>query len=360
MAGSGNQSSARVPRPHGTLPNQGNVQIQASGTAPLANANGPVQTISVAQAVEQYIQTLLVDTSFLGIRIRVHGVLAKRLREVEQFLHYDTNHEQHGISTIIGKQGPGAGIHTYGCAIDVNYETSPYLMHESGEAALDATLPPVYNRIAMFILGRASVIPLDITQYNSPAHRNAMYTSLKQESDAMKWYFGVYMRDPNGMLDAYLKSANGADRAKKTSWAGVSAGTAPSAVDALRQMQADWVTLTGRSNGPQIALWSSGTRAARDPCDFGMCYPSAAVYPVQPGYKSAPDAPFVSKGKVIRDPSNGFLNFDHEIVDALCDHGFLWGAVGFGSQSGDVMHFELTELGKEVHAAVKRITSGGS
>ncbi len=215
MAGSGNQSAARVPRPHGTLPNQANVQVHGSGTAPLANANGPVQTISVAQAVEQYIQTLLVDSSFLGIPIRVHSILAARLKDVEVALDYVKNQQKHGIATIIGKQGPGAGIHTYGCAIDVNYETSPYLMHESGEAALDATLPPVYNRIAMFILGRVSVIPLDITKYNTPAHRQAMYTALKQESDAMRWYFGVYMRDPNGMLDPYLKTPNGSDRAKK-------------------------------------------------------------------------------------------------------------------------------------------------
>jgi hypothetical protein len=362
MSGTANQATARVPGPQGTSPGQSNVQVQASGTMPLARPNGLAQTLGADEAIEHYLQNLLVWRPFLGIRVQVHKTLAASLADVETSLNYPTNQSNHGIATIRGKQPQGHGIHSFGCAIDLNYETSPYLMHEAGEKALDATLPDVYNRIAYFVLGRASVIPLDITIFNaSVAHRDAMYTALKEESDAMRKYFGLFMRDPGTYLGPYLASAAGAGNARKTSWNGGKTGTVPTTVDALKQIQADWVTLTGRSNGPQILLLSSpgGSYSTwQNPCDVGMCYPQAVSYPVEAGHKTAPDAPFVSKSGVVRDPSNGFMNFDHDVVKALCDHGFTWGAISFGAESGDVMHFELTNLGAQVKADLRRALPG--
>jgi hypothetical protein len=358
VAGTANQAAARVPGPQGTLANQSNVQVQASGTLPVTHPNAPAQTVSANQAAEVYLQPLLEWTHFLGISVRVHKTVSAQLAVVETVLGYAANQQKHGIATIIGKQAQGHGIHSFGCAIDVNYESSPYLMHEAGEKALDATLPAVYNRIAYFVLGRASVIPLDITVFNSTsAHRDAMYTALHEESDAMRKYFGQYMREPGTFLAPYLATANGANNAKKTSWNGVAPGTVPSTVDALKQIQADWVTLSGRSDGPQILLLTSpgGSYSAyQNPCDVGMCYPEAVSYPAEGTHKTPPDAPFVSKGGVVRDPSYGFMNFDHEVVKALCDNGFTWGAIGFGAESGDVMHFELTALGNQVREDLRR------
>lgn len=362
MAGTANQAAARVPAPQGTSANQSNVQVQGSGTMPKVSPNGPTQTVSTDQAVELYLAHLLQWTTFLGIRVQVHKTVSARLADVEIALDYVNNQQKHGIATIRGKQPQGHGIHSLGCAIDVNYETSPYLMHEAGEKALDATLPAVYNRIAYFVLGRASVIPLDITVFNSStSHRDAMYTALQEESDAMRKYFGLYMRDPHTFLTPYLASAPGAANAKKTSWNSAAAGTVPSMTDALKQIQADWVTLSGRSNGPQILLQTTPGGVNKDwqnPCDVGMCYPQAMSYPVEAGYKTAPDAPFVSKGNVVRDPSYGFMNFDHEVVKALCDHGFTWGAIGFGGESGDIMHFELTDVGKLVKQELRTAIPG--
>jgi hypothetical protein len=211
-------------------------------------------------------------------------------------------------------------------------------------------------------LGRASVIPLDITQFNgSKDRRDALYKSLKEESDAMQKYFNWFMRQPGTYLAPYLASTAGQTTAKMVSWNGAPAGNVPSVVDALKQIQADWVTLTGRSDGPQILLLSSpgGTYTQwQDPCGVGLCYPQAVSYPVEAGYKTAPDAPFVSKDGVTRDPSTGFMNFDLEIVKALTDHKFTWGAIGMGAESGDVMHFDLRDLAAQVKADVKRAVPG--
>jgi hypothetical protein len=362
MTGSGNQAGARVPRPQGTLPNQGNVQVHGSGTAVLATANGPFQMALHNQAVEAYLQPFLTVTHFLGIPVTVHKEVARLLALVEDALDYAKNQQKHGVSTLRGKQPQGHWLHSYGCAIDFNYETSPYLMHEAGESALDATLTDVYNRIALFILGRPSVIPLDILAYNtSQAHRETMYKSLYEESGAMQRYFGLFMREPGTFLNPYLNTQQGKDNAQKTSWDGVPPQTVPGTTAALQQIQKDWVTLSGRSNGPQILLLSSpgGSYSQwQNPCDLGMCYPQATQYPVESGHKTAPDAPFVSKAGVTRDPASGFMTFDLEIVNKLCDHGFTWGAIGLGKESGDVMHFELTAFGKQVIADADRAVSG--
>jgi len=57
-------------------------------------------------------------------------------------------------------------------------------------------------------------------------------------------------------------------------------------------------------------------------------------------------------GRQARDPLNGFLNHDRDLVIALRDHACLvWGAVDLGSgASGDIMHFDcrLDDLGRAV------------
>lgn len=61
----------------------------------------------------------------------------------------------------------------------------------------------------------------------------------------------------------------------------------------------------------------------------------------------------VFQGSVSRDPLNGFLNMDRDLVIALRDHACLvWGAVDFGAgASGDIMHFDcrLDDLGRAVY-----------
>lgn len=333
----------------------------ANGTLPLVQPNGPMQTLTADQALDRYIRPLLVTTHFLGIAVTVHPTLVKPLKDAQDALQYDQNHQKHGILTLSGYQGPKSGLHSVGCAIDINYESSPFLMHEEGEGALDTLLADIYERIAQFVRGRASVIPLEITRYFNPldtARREALFRSLKEESDAMRTYFGWYMINPETHLNSYLQSSTGSDRAKNTKWAGVAAGTVPSWKDALAQIQNDYTTLTGRNSGPQIVIHVPSSPlylGPEDPCSAGMCYPSAPVWSKAAGANHTPDAPFVDKNNSThRDPQYGFMSFDHDVVFRLIDKGFTWGAVGFGAGgltwggSGDVMHFELSTIGRLV------------
>lgn len=61
----------------------------------------------------------------------------------------------------------------------------------------------------------------------------------------------------------------------------------------------------------------------------------------------------VFRGSQPREPLNGFLNMDRDMVIALRDHACLvWGAVDFGSgANGDIMHFDcrLDDLGRAVY-----------
>jgi hypothetical protein len=67
------------------------------------------------------------------------------------------------------------------------------------------------------------------------------------------------------------------------------------------------------------------------------------------------------KGSEPRDPANGFLNLQKDLVIALRDHACLaWGAVDFGpNASGDVMHFDcrLDDLGRAAGSGLKAFFS---
>jgi len=358
MTETGNLGGAQRGGPLGGGTNQSGY-VAPNGTLPRANVNGPLQTTSIDQAVDRYIKQYLVTRPFLGISVTVHRLVRQELDAVERDLDYGTNQQQHGVTSMRGYQGPNHWLHSVGCAIDFNYETLPYLMREAGEGALDTALVEVYDRIASFLLGRASVIPQEITiNAYDKTRREFLFRSLKQESDAMTKYFGLFMKEPDTFLVPYLASSDGQYRAKTTSWLNTPPASVPNSTNALRQIQQDWVTLTGRNTGPQILLRGESGSIYRNPCDVGMCYPAATEYRPEPGSDRPPDAPFVG-----RDPAKGFLTFDFEVVSALMDHGFTWGAIGFGAGgpkvggSGDVMHFELTTIGKKVLDDAKRVVS---
>src|SRR4029450_8533664 len=58
------------------------------------------------------------------------------------------------------------------------------------------------------------------------------------------------------------------------------------------------------------------------------------------------DRPFDAKDTSYpgRSPLNGFLTLRKELVLALIDAGLRWGALDFGSTSGDIMHFDIRDL----------------
>jgi N-acetylmuramoyl-L-alanine amidase len=202
------------------------------------------------------------------------------------------------------------GFHGWGLAVDLNYHSAPYIMHNRGRGAIDKEVGPVYARIARFMLKRDSKIPREITLDNRSAARvSQLYDGLAEEHNAMIGYFGL-MQDTSRITAAISAMPSNTD------WHPISGGTtAPTATAMQDQMMKDYVSLSGRG-GPAIS---------------GKSYPTAP--------KNTSHRPFHGDPK-LRGPEKGFLSIRKEIVVALCAQGLRWGAIHFGGESGDVMHFD--------------------
>lgn len=234
----------------------------------------------------------------------------------------------HGIRTAHVFR-PAAGWHGWGMAVDINYNEAPYIMHEAGKGAFETELGETWHRIARIMLGRDSVIPREITRGSRSAQRTSqLYDQLLEESEAMKRYFA--MLDPV-QLSAFVASP------PPRNWDAITNG--PPAGGTLQPLIAnDYVTLAGRP-GPTFP---------------GVTYPSP-----RPAGRLA--RPFAGGNPRLRAPEHGFLNIPKEIVTALSAQGLRWGAIDFGPESGDVMHFDAAEspLAASITRA-KRTASGAT
>jgi len=221
-----------------------------------------------------------------------------------------------GVVSISGYRA-GDGMHNWGLAVDINYDGLPYIMHERGEETLDRELKPVYERISRLILHRASGVPHDITQGARSATRTSnFYDQLLQESNAMILYFRC-MQDPKELAAVIQRASAAFD------WNPISGSSAAPTVDSLQtQMMADYVTLAGRS-GPAIA---------------GKSYPVPRT--INRSTRGRADRPFETRNPAQRAPELGYMSIRKELVMALSNQGLRWGAIDFGAESGDVMHFD--------------------
>ncbi|MFZ0871460.1 MAG: DUF4157 domain-containing protein [Rhodanobacter sp.] len=286
-----------------------------------------------------------------GVRAEFKAMLTTAETKVKAEFKKSGNTPPSGFG-IKGIGGYRRGIHPHaaGVAIDIDGNDNPYILHEGvpnksmnddpnvvPEAEkkskhpdpirlLQAELQPVYNRIAQFILntpidGEQSVIPRLITTSDtlpkggkaSKRDRVAQYYDrLTLESDAMKRYFAL-MTD-----DAALKSFLSGE------WTKLHPGEkAPSSDDVKKQMWQDYAVLGGAIPG--------------------------GAPPGSPDFKLRPDGnrPFHPKDQAQRDPASGFLTIPREVVLGLGQVVPRWGAIDFGPQSGDVMHFDDKDgLGK--------------
>ncbi len=195
-------------------------------------------------------------------------------------------------------------MHGWGMAIDFDVIRNPYVLHESGEQALDVELLKSYDRIAQFMLGRNSSDLRKLTGGRAAfgGTISAAYDALRQESDAMKRYFS--MMNDDAALGAFLSGE----------WAAMHAGQQPPEIAAVKAaMRSDYEALGG----------ATATGAKR---------------PVSTG-GDRPFAPSSSGGQ--GDPATGFLNLEKDLVEAMTDAGFAWGAVDIRGEPGDVQHFDL-------------------
>jgi hypothetical protein len=296
------------PRPEGPI-TRPNVPPPFSIAKPapegLGLLNGEVFGQTVLGVTPDLLERLKDAERLAGLEIRSDGGTVSR--------------EQWGIFTLVGYRS-GSRAHSTGRAVDLNYYSNPYIMHEAGETALDAELGPVYHRIARLMLGRESVIPEEIT-HGAPGLERTMklYGQLREESQAMADYFRL-------MPDRTRVSRRlAALRQPKppSFWRELLPGGAEPAADALqRQMMADYVVLSGRP-GPAVQ---------------GLEYPPAATTARDSGPTA--DRPFEGEPRY-RAPEFGFLDLREEVVRGLTQAGIRWGGTDMGRQSGDLMHFYL-------------------
>lgn len=274
---------------------------------------GPLLGKSFANYNDFFKSGILQQGRFLGQLInKIHPDLQAKLTAAENALNGQGYTSQPGSIYKIGGGDPASGGHRWGLAIDINYDSNPYIMHENCEPELDQQLGPVYQRIMYFILTRhyGSVIPEKIKKGLAPggfASVSDAYTQLMEESQAMVRYFAL-MDDDAGR--AALGQPRGDDPA---TWKAT--------------MQSDYLILGGVLNGQQLP----SLPAHKDPDPKKNC-------------TSLQDRPFVLKAGASaakRDPKKGFLDIPQPVVEALAAQGLTWGAIGFGPESGDVMHFDL-------------------
>jgi len=187
------------------------------------------------------------NISFLGVRVsNIHTDLAAHLKAVEQKFAEQYGGDQNDpvvAGKALGlKQGIGGGrpaptgtaisMHLFGLAIDVNYDTNPWIAEETTLKAENE------------IIRRATLLVNGVETSFTP---NTMsYDQIAALNEAMKTYFSYI--DRRDLLETQLKDAKGI-------WAGMSTD------DALKRIQADFNDLAvkwERTGAKQEAIKQGG------------------------------------------------------------------------------------------------------
>lgn len=301
---------------------------------------------------ETFAKSMDTTATFLGHSIDrgVRSEFLAKLRTAEKKVDAEftksgaTKPKGYGIGSVGGFRSK-SGPHGWGLAIDIDGARNVYLSHENrndkklnvGQRKVDAQTEEVYTRIAEFMLNdpltlpapaggpHQSVIPKLITQTGTTLSGAKLsrserwgeyYDRLNKESEAMKAYFKL-MQGGTTAIDAFLKGDWKTTHPQQS---------APSPDAVLTQMWEDYAALGG--NVP--ATGPSGVQNFQAPAN------------ASPGTR-----PFS-----LADPAGGFLSIPREVVVGMGQVLSRWGAVDFGGESGDVMHFDdMDGLGGEIRSA---------
>jgi hypothetical protein len=267
---------------------------------------------------EDYVKNMLVSGGAvfgrsIPARNPVHPLFLDRLEAASQKAQAKMPDSSFGIRSISG-QDNRPGNHAWGLAVDIDVDSNPYILNESGEQKLDAVIAPIYERIAQALLHRSSVITLPAAGKRSGLE-TATYDQLAEESDAMAAYFSV-------LKDSQTTAAT--TPPEKSESGGKKAQKAPAPLPPRRD-------LTGRQFNPKD-LQSLNIEQVKN--DYAILKGPAPA-------GTTGDTPFSGGGpSSYRDPARGFLSIRKEVVEALRGEGLRWGATDFPGASGDVMHFD--------------------
>ena len=271
---------------------------------------------------------------FLGLAIgdNIHPELQTQLTQAEKALRdkgLSDKASDWGIYKISGG-GTESGGHRWGLAIDINYDSNPYVLHEAGEVDLDRQLRQVYDRIVWFILGKGrSDLGETITQGISPSGFKSIsdaYDRIQEESKAMVRYF-QFMKD-RSLLKLFI--------------------------------QVEWLNIPQHFVKPDADQWISIMK--QDYLALGGVLDGKRASTIKRSDGEDADRPFSGGDAKRRDPAKGFLDIPRPIVEALTisadekNRRLKWGAIDFlGGVSGDVMHFYLE--GGTFHQLLQKATA---
>ncbi|MFE3909524.1 peptidoglycan-binding protein [Streptomyces sp. NPDC059130] len=263
-----------------------------------------------------------------------------------------------GLRQNHGAAHPG-GQHTTGDAVDVNYESNPYIVVRTptmagevvyGGEAPSTSAPPasalrmmrlratvVFDRAVAFLTSSSSVASIGARAPGEPT--TSVFQRFGVASNALSRYLQLVFKPtvpstfvpPPRLIRTPVAHASSASKA--TLLAGISAAerwpdtVAASNISAVLSDPAFAANHPGWST--DVDFWF--TQILRD-------YEVARI-PLQFG-------PVALAPTSTRNPANGFLDLRHELVLALASDPPLptmrWGVCDFGSaESGDVMHFDL-------------------
>lgn len=258
-----------------------------------------------------------------------------------------------GVTSVGGWRSSTTSRHGSGSAVDLNYNTNPYIATgtvtspggEGGPGAVagidDARSRAieVYQRAFNFIVnsgfGDLPGMPQsDVRARQTGESTGAMYDRFRQTSDALRDYlqFGFMAGSPVG--------GNRVNRAPIPN-----VETVPEAV-LLAQ-----IPLTERKDQTtavaELDRFMNGPRASGI-IEFDPWWP---LTPAEQYIRILRDYELVrvpmefgavstSPGST-RNPANGFLDIRREVAVALVDQGLAWLAGDIGLHSGDIMHFDI-------------------
>jgi hypothetical protein len=248
----------------------------------------------------------------------------------------------------------GGGRHAKGVAIDINFDSCPYVIGEAGEGGLDKaaqganfdSLADTYDRIAWVMGGARSAINTVISPHgaktdtrkssDTSTQAGADYDKLKADSEAMQRYFAL-VGEPDATLDATVKAIPaGAPAATKLS-------ALKTADDLRKRIAFDYLAVGGaRANLDALA---AGERTKLPGYGLPAAAPTVKSTTEKKPDGTAKDAdrPFAG-GDSTRAPEKGYMNIRKEIVMGLTGVGMRWGATDFGpGASGDIMHFDCDD-----------------
>jgi hypothetical protein len=254
-------------------------------------------------------------------------------------------------------------------AVDIDYYGQTYILHEAYayKEDVESQLNPVYNRIAYWSNANPSIIPrgiktvqdvprgaADARTWTNPSTGRSestttgeLYDKLNAESVAMTAYFGLLNLMDTG-FEAQIKAfvdahKNDPEPARKL---GLPSAATADDIKKFRQRIVDDYRLLGGSKtqlkdfaGHADADLSHAPPGVKDKdptktelVDLARPFRGGTVSGAMSGGQPDPAR--------FRRPELGFISLPREVVVALTQEGLVWGAIDFGGESGDVMHFD--------------------